>query len=54
MNRDMGAPLMNPAIKHLQKMSRSPLGNYIVPGLVSSLLGGDGKGTVRLFERLEP
>lgn len=41
---------MNPAIKHLQTMRRSPLANYIVPGLVSSLLGGEGMGTVRLFE----
>lgn len=31
-------------------MLRNPLRNYVVPGLTSSLLGGDGHGTVRLFE----
>lgn len=34
----------------LGKMSRNTLNNYIVPGLSSSLIGGEAFGTVRLFE----
>jgi hypothetical protein len=35
--------------EHLKKMRHSGLRNYIVPGLDSYLLGGEGKGRVRLF-----
>ena len=31
-------------------MTHSPLGNYIIPGLTSSLVGGSDRGTVRVFE----
>lgn len=34
----------------INDMKRSPLRNYIVPGLTSSLLGGEDKGVVRMFE----
>lgn len=33
-----------------RRMAHSRLANYIIPGLTSSLIGGDGYGTVRLFE----
>lgn len=34
----------------LDSMKRSTLANYIVPGLSSSLVGGESKGCVRIFE----
>jgi hypothetical protein len=37
-------------IDHLLKMSNSIVKNYAIPGLNSSLIGGNGRGTVRLFE----
>lgn len=35
----------------LDQMKNSGLGNYIVPGLTSSLVGGEKNGKVRLFEQ---
>jgi len=35
---------------HLGEMKRSTINNYIVPGLESSLIGGEDKGCVRIFE----
>lgn len=34
----------------LGRMAHHRLDNYIIPGLSSSLIGGESKGTVRLFE----
>lgn len=41
---------MKDHLKVLLSMRRSGLQNYIVPGLLSSLVGGAEHGTVRLFE----
>lgn len=35
----------------LKKMGHSRVHNYVIPGLTSALVGGEGKGTVRLFEQ---
>lgn len=41
---------MNPeTIEHLLRMTHSRRNNYVIPGLDSALLGGAGKGAVRLF-----
>jgi hypothetical protein len=41
---------MNPDfLRLLSEMTRSPVNNYVVPGLTSSLVGGEGKGSIRLF-----
>lgn len=37
-------------IKTIESMRNSSIQNYIVPGLKSSLVGGNGKGLVRYFE----
>ena len=45
--------MINPKIDPvplLGRMARNRIENYIIPGLASSLIGGEGKGTVRLFE----
>lgn len=34
----------------IQAMKHSTVDNYVIPGLSSSLIGGEGKGCVRLFE----
>ena len=41
--------LPNGFASHIESMMRSPLRNYIVPGLSSYLLGGEDKGCVRVF-----
>ncbi len=33
----------------IKPMRHAPIRNYVLPGLTSSLVGGDGHGTVRLF-----
>ena len=35
----------------LEQMKRSTVNNYVIAGLSSSLIGGEGKGCVRLFEQ---
>lgn len=35
----------------INKMTHSRVHNYVIPGLTSSLVGGDGHGTVRLFDQ---
>lgn len=45
--------MMNFDVKHLKAMAHSPIRNYVVPGVTSSLIGGSGPGNVghvRLFE----
>lgn len=36
-------------LRTLEEMSHHSVRNYIAPGLTSSLLGGDGRGMVRVF-----
>jgi len=36
-------------LKAIQPLVNSPVKNYVIPGLTSSLVGGVGNGTVRLF-----
>lgn len=36
--------------EHLKIMAHSAIGNYVLPGLTSSLIGGNGQGLVRMFE----
>lgn len=37
-------------LEHILSMLNSRIGNYVIPGLSSSLVGGEGRGMVRMFE----
>lgn len=38
-------------VELIKSMARSQVRDYVIPGLTSSLIGGDGKGMVRLFSQ---
>lgn len=38
-------------VELIKSMARSEVHDYVIPGLTSSLIGGEGKGMVRLFSQ---